>query len=198
MDARHTQSLISQDGRLSLVKHFLPPQDAHNYFQLLLNHIDWRQEHYTIYGKSVTAPRLVAWYGDPKAAYTYSGVTHVPLPWSSPLKRLKSKIEILTNESFNSVLLNLYRNGQDSMGWHADQEKELGINPCIASLSLGEERLFKLRHNDSNQSIDINLPSGSLLIMAGELQHYWKHSVPKTKKLKSARINLTFRKILPQ
>ncbi|KPJ93687.1 MAG: hypothetical protein AMJ53_06790 [Gammaproteobacteria bacterium SG8_11] len=192
------QQIVSSGGYAFLIEHFIPVEIADNYYQRLMRDIQWQEEHYTIYGKRVTAPRLVAWYGDPQATYSYSGIPHTPLPWLPLLAELKTQVEQQCQHSFNSVLCNLYRDGQDSMGWHADKEPELGQNPYIASLSFGETRLFKLRHNKTKQTIDILLENGSLLLMGGELQHHWRHSVPKTTKAKQPRINLTFRKILAQ
>lgn len=190
------RQIIDQDGYVYLVEQYLPQDIANSYCQRLRQDIQWHHEHYKIYGKDVAAPRLIAWYGDSHAAYTYSGITHSPLPWLPLLIEIKNNIEQFTRHEFNSVLCNLYRNGQDSMGWHADKEPELGKNPCIVSLSLGEERLFKLRHNKSKQTVDIVLSNGSLLLMGGELQYHWRHAVPKTQKPKSERINLTFRNII--
>ncbi|GAB4270968.1 MAG: hypothetical protein Kow0065_20700 [Methylomicrobium sp.] len=140
-------------------------------------------------------PRRMCWYGDPDAIYTYSGVKHVPLPWSSELLEVRLCIERDFGYLFNSVLANWYRNGHDSMGFHADNEKELGIDPVIVSLSLGDERLFRLIHNKTRQKVDVLLGHGDLLIMAGALQHHWRHGLPKTARPKSARINLTFRRV---
>ena len=190
------RQIISQDGYAFLIEGFIPIDIAEDYYQFLLRELPWQEEHYTIYGKRVTAPRLVAWFGDPQAAYSYSGISHTPLPWLPLLAQLKTQIEQQSHQSFNSVLCNLYRDGQDSMGWHADKEPELGKNPYIASLSFGEARVFKLRHNKTKQTIDVVLENGALLLMGGELQHHWRHAVPKTAKVKTPRINLTFRKIL--
>jgi alkylated DNA repair dioxygenase AlkB len=139
---------------------------------------------------------LVAWYGDPQASYRYSGIAHTPLPWLPLLAELKIQIELQSKQSFNSVLCNLYRSGQDSMGWHADKEPELGNNPYIASLSFGAARLFKFRHLKTKDTVDVILENGSLLLMGGELQYHWRHSLPKTTKVSEPRINLTFRKIV--
>ena len=190
------RQIVATDGYAWLIEHFIPIELADRFYQELLQDIQWREEHYTIYGKQVTAPRLVAWYGDPQAQYCYSGISHSPLPWLPLLAQLKIQIEQHTHQRFNSVLCNLYRDGADSMGWHADKEPELGRNPYIASLSLGEKRLFKLRHNKTKQTVDVLLENGSLLLMGGELQHNWRHSIPKTAKAKNPRINLTFRNII--
>jgi alkylated DNA repair dioxygenase AlkB len=138
----------------------------------------------------------MCWYGDPDACYQYSGVNHQSKPWNEALQSVRAKLGQQCGCAFNSVLANLYRNGKDSMGCHADDEKELGHNPLIASLSLGDGRLFKLHHKKSKETVDIILGHGDLLVMAGTLQHHWVHSLPKTRKFKTPRINLTFRNIL--
>jgi len=188
-------NLVSRDGELYYLPEFLPQQEARELFECLLNELAWQEEEVTIAGRRVKVPRLICWYGDEGAVYRYSGVAHDPLPWPDSLRRLRQSIESACGHVFNSVLGNLYRDGRDSMGWHADQEKELGNNPFIASLSLGEERLFKIRHNKTGEQVDLSLAGGSLLLMGGSLQHHWRHCVPKTREAKSARINLTFRTI---
>ena len=148
-----------------------------------------------MFGRTVRVPRLVCWYGNRNAIYRYSGVEHIPHPWTKSLSELKTRIETFTQRTFNSVLGNLYRNGYDSMGWHSDDEKELGPNPFIASISLGSTRLFKVRHKSSKEQIKLLLPHGSLLTMSGPFQHHWQHSIPKTSAPIAPRINLTFRDI---
>ena len=153
----------------------------------------WRQEHVVIFGQRRLVPRLVAWHGDPDAHYTYSGTAHEPRPWTPDLQALRSVAETLTGHWYNSVLLNLYRDGRDGMGWHADDEPELGREPAIASFSLGATRRFRLRHRRSRQVVELELGHGSLLSMAGETQHHYVHAVPKTARTVGERINLTFR-----
>lgn len=187
--------LLSHDGELELFDHFIPAVEAEVLFCQLRDEIAWQEESITLYGKTVKVPRLVCWYGDADATYTYSGTHHIPLPWLPILLTLKVEIEALISHPFNSVLANLYRNQYDSVGWHADNESELGRNPTIASLSLGETRLFKLQHTKTKEIHDISLTSGSLLVMRGALQHHWRHCVPKSTQEKGARINLTFRQI---
>ncbi len=182
------------NGELYLVNDFYSTNEAQIIFDELLQNIDWQQEKLFIYGRTVKVPRLMCWFGDKNTTYHYSGVTHQPYPWSEQLLSIKQKIESFYPCSFNSVMANLYQNGSDSMGCHADDEKELGKNPLIASLNFGEQRLIKFRHNKSKKVIDLLLSHGDLLIMAGETQHYWKHEIPKTKTIKTERINLTFRK----
>jgi alkylated DNA repair dioxygenase AlkB len=190
------RKIIDQDGYAYLIDDFMGPHKATATLENLMQEVAWQQEHYVIYGKSVAAPRLVAWYGDPQAVYTYSGIAHEPLPWLPVLLQLKEQVESVCQHQFNSVLCNLYRNGQDSMGWHADKEPELGRSPYIASLTLGETRLFKFRHLKTRETVDVVLKSGCLLAMGGELQYHWRHSLPKSAKANQPRINLTFRKIV--
>lgn len=188
-------NLLKQDGEVYYLEHFVSQTLATSLHEKLLKTLDWREEKINIFGKAVTVPRLVCWYGNPGAEYQYSGVLHRPLPWTSTLFGIKQQIESVSQHAFNSVLANLYRDGNDSMGWHADKEKELGINPYIASLSLGESRLFKLRHNKSKTVFNLELSNGSLLLLGGSLQHHWQHCVPKTRACNHSRINLTFRNI---
>ena len=162
---------------------------------ILTNSLNWDTYEIKIFGKKILSPRLTAWYGDEQCVMKYSGLTFYPTPFTTELLYIKSEIENLTQHKFNCVLANLYRDGTDSMGWHADDEKETSINPVIASYSLGAERVFQLKHNITKERIDIPLVNNSLLVMAGELQHYWKHQIPKSKKIAEPRINLTFRYI---
>jgi len=164
-------------------------------FAALLHGLAWQEEEIVLFGRPTKVPRLMCWYGDPGAHYAYSGTPHEPLPWCAPLDCMRRELEQSLGLKFNSVLANLYRDGRDSMGCHADNEKELGRNPVIASLSLGDERLFRIAHNKTRHKLDILLGHGDLLIMAGALQHCWRHSLPKTRQHKTERINLTFRNI---
>lgn len=184
------------DGDFYWIRQFYPAAEADRLFEQFITELAWQEEDIFIYGKWLKVPRLMCWYGDPEASYRYSGVTHQPLLWTSELLVVKRAIEQCCEFTFNSVLANLYRNGSDSMGCHADDEKELGNDPVIASLSLGETRLFKLHHKKRKITLNFELGHGDLVVMAGALQHHWVHSVPKTKQLKTPRINLTFRKIM--
>lgn len=188
-------NLAPFDGELYLIKQFYSSPEAQLLFTELQSSLAWQEEAIFIFGKSIKVPRLMCWIGDADAYYRYSGVDHQPSPWTQSLQAIRQRVEQQCQHSFNSVLANLYRDGQDSMGCHADNEKELGLNPLIASLSLGEERLFRLHHKQRKERLDMFLQSGDLLIMAGALQHHWLHSLPKIKKSKNPRINLTFRKI---
>lgn len=185
------------DGRVMLYHNFFDALESDRFFGELLENISWQQDKIKIFGKEVDLPRLTAWYGDEGKSYKYSGITMTPNAWISSLLLIKKEIEEVAELDFNSVLANLYRDGKDYVSWHSDDEPELGTNPTIASLSLGDTRRFLLRHksNKDLETIEITLTNGSLLIMQGSTQHYWKHQVPKTAKAKTERINLTFRVI---
>lgn len=178
---------------ITYFENWLAKQAADEYFIQLKTELAWQQETLKLYGKNIIVPRKVAWYGDKDAIYQYSGVKHQPLPWHPILLKLKEKLKTEFNYQFNSVLANVYGTGKEYMGWHCDNEPELGNNPIIASISLGAKRRFYLRHNKTKEKIKLELAHGSLLIMAGETQNYWQHSLPKMLKVNQARINLTFR-----
>jgi alkylated DNA repair dioxygenase AlkB len=161
-----------------------------------INTIPWVQEDIQMYGKMMKTPRLTAWYGDPNKEYIFSGTKHHPILWTDELLMIKEKIEPISGVQFNSVLLNYYRDANDSVAWHSDDEYELGVNPIIASVSFGQSRRFDIRHKqDRNRKYSIYLENGSLLIMKGDLQHNWVHQIPKSTKPLKARVNLTFRVI---
>lgn len=188
--------IIENNGEVFYDNNFLPNETASNLFDKMLKNIAWAQYPITIFGKTFLQPRLIAWYGDAGIEYRYSKTTFVANSWTSELLYIKEKIKEDLGLDFNSVLLNLYRNGQDSMGWHSDNEKELGTNPIIASVSIGACRQMQFRQTlDHRQKISLNLESGSLLLMQGSTQHHWQHQIPKTAKVHTPRINLTFRKI---
>lgn len=184
------------DSELHFVEHFIPETEADRLFRQLADELDFREETIRIAGRELKVPRLVCWYGDPGAHYRYSGTDHPPRPWTPALQTLRDRVEAYCGRRFNSVLGNLYRNGNDSMGWHADQERELGPGPYIASLSFGAERRFELRHNKTRELRILALTHGSLLLMGGTLQHHWRHRVPKSPAIRVPRINLTFRAIV--
>lgn len=183
------------DADLVYYPHFIDAIKASELMDSLYQSISWQKEQITLYGKTFDVPRLQAWYGDKEAAYEYSGMTMTPLPWTRELLELKQVCEQTTQTQFNSVLANLYRDGADGVGRHADDEKELGHNPIIASLSFGETRNLDFYHNQSAQKLRLPLESGSLLVMRGGTQNNWQHGVAKSKKLLGSRINLTFRSI---
>ncbi|WP_194850864.1 alpha-ketoglutarate-dependent dioxygenase AlkB family protein [Nonlabens antarcticus] len=170
---------------------------AEQLFSTLQQEIPWRQNEITVFGKTYNEPRLTQLYGDDQMEYSYSGIAFKALEWSPAMKSIKEDVEKATGYRFNICLANFYRDGSDSNGWHADNEKELGRNPVIASISLGQERFFHLRHNKNKEwRYKFPLQNGSLLLMAGETQHTYKHQVAKTKHQIHPRINLTFRKVI--
>ncbi len=182
---------------ISYISNFIPFEEAHSLFDILKQTISWQQDDITVFGKTYNQPRLTALYSEIDKPYTYSNITMFPKPFTAVLVELKNKIECISKSTFNSVLLNLYRDGSDSNGWHADNEKELGTNPEIASVSIGATRVFHFKHRTlTKEKHKINLENGSLLLMTGEMQHHWLHHIPKTKKPIGERINLTFRKII--
>jgi alkylated DNA repair dioxygenase AlkB len=191
------QALDLVDGAGRYWPAAFPPAEADALFARLRGEIAWRQEEIVIFGERKRVPRLVAWHGNAGAAYTYSGVPHEPAPWTDALLEVRSRVEVLSGRAFNAVLLNLYRSGADGMGWHADDEPELGRNPVVASVSLGAPRRFRMRHRRrKEQTLDLELAHGSLLVMEGATQHHWVHAVPKTARPVGERINLTFRRIV--
>ncbi len=184
------------DSHILYFPGFLSPEEADTYYQHFYTNTEWRQDPIRVFGKVYAQPRLTALYADNSKSYTYSGITMNPLKFDKPLEVLKRKIEAVSRTTFSTCLLNLYRDGSDSNGWHADDEKELGINPVIASISLGQNRYFHLRHKQRKElKHKLLLEHGSLLLMQGETQHHWQHQIPKTKKPVNPRINLTFRYI---
>jgi alkylated DNA repair dioxygenase AlkB len=194
MSEYHSISVIA--NQVYLYPGFLQPGEADHYFRILYEAIEWQQEQLFVFGRKVSVPRLVAWYGDEKLNYRYSGVDHVAWPWNPTLLEIRDRVCEQVSASFNGVLLNLYRDGQDSMGWHSDDEAELGGEPLIASVSLGQERSIQFRRKHRHaEKVSQLLPHGSLLIMQGKSQEQWQHQIPRRKKLDQPRINLTFRKI---
>jgi len=186
------------DGDVVVYPKFFDLEKSDQLFSDLYNNTLWRQDSIKFYGKSIPLPRLTAWYGDNGKAYTYSGIEMNPEPWTPTLLSIKSKIESLADVEFNSVLLNLYRSGKDSVSWHSDDEPELGKNPVIGSVSFGDTRRFMFRRKGQKdgRKVEIDLTHGSLLIMKGKTQYFWQHQIPKTSKIVQPRINLTFRVII--
>jgi len=182
------------DAAIEYYPNFFTNNRADELFNLLKNEIPWQQDTITVFGKTHLQPRLTALFGNEGKQYRYSNIVMKPNLWNPLLLFIKDEIEEICKQSFTTVLLNYYRDGKDSNGWHADNEKELGQNPVIASASFGAERSFHLQHNTiKEQKLKINLEHGSLLIMKGTTQHFWKHQIPKTAKPIDPRINLTFR-----
>ncbi len=185
-----------KDSDITYFPSFLDAQEAKIFFRTLKETVPWQQDEISVYGKSYPQPRLTALYGNNGKSYSYSNITMEPQPFSEVLLTIKKEIEKITQLNFTTCLVNLYRNGSDSNGWHADDEKELGKNPVIASISLGQERFFHFKHKrDNSLKHKILLEQGSLLLIKGETQHYWLHQIPKTTRPIGERINLTFRMI---
>lgn len=184
---------ILTNGWIIYVPDFYSIEKADELFNLFYQSIYWQQGEIRLFGKKFLTPRLEAFYTEGNKSYGYSGQRLKTYPFTKELKQIKEFIELKFSIQLNSVLINLYRDGNDSNGWHADDEPELGKNPIIASLSLGASRRFDLKHSTTKEKFSIELEPGSILIMGGELQHHWKHQVAKTKKVNSPRINLTFR-----
>ena len=191
------EAIPAIDADLRMIPAFYRKPETAVFMQHLLDETEWRQEIITLWGKQHLQPRLSAWHGDPGSGYSYSGVVLEPHPWTPTLSRIRSDVERATGSHFNSVLLNLYRNEEDSVGWHSDAEPELGPCPVIASLSLGETRTFRLRHKSRKdlKPLLLELTAGSLLLMAGKTQQCWQHAVMKERQRLGPRINLTFRTI---
>ena len=189
------EALAIPDGEVAMYRNFFNKAESNQLFQELLSGIKWQQDKMKLYGKEIDLPRLTAWYGDDGKSYTYSGIAMNPDAWTLPLISIKRRIEEVAEVKFNSVLVNLYRSGKDSVSWHSDDEPELGKQPIIGSVSFGEARRFQLRHklNKSLDKLEITLTPGSLLIMKGSTQHFWQHQIPKSSKSLRERINLTFR-----
>ncbi|HEX4353154.1 MAG TPA: alpha-ketoglutarate-dependent dioxygenase AlkB [Polyangiales bacterium] len=188
---------LKDGGELALFPQFIPVAERPQLFAELREALPWQSREIRIAGRMVREPRLTAWVGDPAAVYTYSGRRNEPAPWPECLVPLRERISRTSHEAMNSALANLYRDGHDSMGFHADKERELGSDPVIASLSLGATRRFQLRHRtDREARLDLDLSDGSLLVMSGPLQQHFRHGVPKQPAVLAPRINLTFRRIL--
>lgn len=198
MDLFSESPLQLPNADLALWPQWLSVSVADQWLTRLTEQTPWQQPQVRIFGRHVAVPRLVAWYGDAEASYRYSGLTHQPLPWTPLLAQIRAQVEQAAGQSLNGVLLNYYRDGQDSMGWHSDDEPELGVNPLIASLNLGGTRRFDLRRKGQNRiEHSLDLQHGSLLVMRGATQHHWQHQVAKTRASCAPRLNLTFRLIKP-
>ncbi len=186
-------NILPMDGTVIYDASILTQKVANDFTKKLLENIDWKNDVVKIYGKQIITKRKVAWYANDGITYTYSNITKIGLPWTNELLQIKKIAEDKTGFTFNSCLLNLYHEGNEGMGWHSDNEKEIVKNSCIASFSFGAERKFMFRHNVTKETIAITLANGSLLCMLEETQTHWQHQLPKTTKIKTPRINLTFR-----
>jgi len=189
-------NLLPNDGIVEYHGKILKEGEIQFYLNKLLNEIEWKNDEAIIYGKHIITKRKVAWYGDDTYSYTYSNTTKQALPWTKELLELKQLTEKITGDTFNSCLLNLYHTGEEGMAWHSDDEKSLGKNTTIASLSFGVERKFSLKHKLTKETRSVLLENGSLLVMKGTTQTNWLHSLPKMKRITQPRINLTFRTIV--
>ena len=189
-------NLLPFDGHADYYGQVMNAVEAEAYLGRLLADIEWRNDEAVIFGRHIVTRRKVAWYGDNTYTYTYSNITRQALAWTTDLLALKGLTERLTGARYNSCLLNLYHDGDEGMAWHSDDEKELEQDGAIASLSFGAERRFLFRHRESRQLIEVSLAAGSLLVMRGTTQTHWLHSLPKMKKVKTPRVNLTFRTML--
>ena len=183
------------DADITYYPSFFEAELATQLYKNLSETIPWQQDRIKVYGKYYAQPRLTALFGNDGKPYSYSNIKMQPHPWTVQLQKIKDHIENCTDTTYTTVLLNYYRDGSDSNGWHADNEKELGSDPCIGSLSLGTERIFELKHNITGKKIKLKLEHGSLLCMMKGCQGNWKHQIPKDKNISTSRINLTFRKI---
>lgn len=185
------------NAEVTFYRNFFDSQESDRIFEILRDEINWRQDKMKVYGKDINLPRKTAWYGDMDKSYTFSGIHLNPEPWTPTLLEVKERIEDVAGVEFNSVLLNLYRHGNDGISWHTDEEPELGENPVIGSVSFGGTRKFMFRHRqDKDLKAEVELTDGSFLLMAGETQHFWQHQIPKTSRHVEPRINLTFRVII--
>ncbi|MBO6534367.1 MAG: alpha-ketoglutarate-dependent dioxygenase AlkB [Muricauda sp.] len=193
-----SKNWLPKDGVVNYFGPIIPLEEADDFFKILADTIPWEADVVHMFGKRIVTKRKVAWYGDQPYNYTYSNSTKKALPWTPTLRELKEMAENLTNETYNSCLLNLYHTGEEGMGWHTDNEKELKRNGAIASYSFGAERKFVFKHKTTKEKVELLLDHGSLLVMKGATQNHWLHRLPPTKKVGSARINLTFRTIISQ
>ncbi|MBC7466158.1 MAG: alpha-ketoglutarate-dependent dioxygenase AlkB [Bdellovibrio sp.] len=188
--------ILPKDGQAWLFPEFISAEKADAYFKNFMSDVSWQQEPILIFGKWVMQPRLTALYGTSDKPFGYSGIIMKPHPMTKVMLEIKNQLTKVCDVDFNTILFNQYRNGQDSMGWHRDNETELGVNPVVASISFGDTRKFRFRHyNEKKRTVDVDLTHGSLLLMTGSTQHHWEHALPKTARSEAPRINLTFRKV---
>jgi alkylated DNA repair dioxygenase AlkB len=188
-----SENLLPKDGIAIYHGVVFNEKEAKQIFKELCDSIPWKQDEVVMFGKKIMTKRKVAWYADAGITYTYAGVKKSGLQWTESLLRIKQKVEVINGARYNACLLNLYHEGEEGMGWHRDNEKEIVAESSIASVSLGAARKFAFKHATTNERLEIILANGSLLDMKGAIQQYWYHSLPKTKKEKQMRINLTFR-----
>lgn len=195
-DQSPIQNILPEDGTVNYHGRIMSYEEARQYYQTLMDTVAWKNDEAVIFGKHIITKRKVAWYGDKNYSYTYSNTTKHALVWTPQLLKLKEITEELSGATYNSCLLNLYHSGEEGMAWHSDGEKTLEDNGAIASLSFGAERKFAFKHKKSKKTVSLILEKGSLLVMKGTTQKNWLHRLPPTKKVKTPRINLTFRTIV--
>jgi len=195
-DTDQPGNILPFDGEVLYYGQVISAETAREYRKTLMDTIDWKHDEAVIFGRHIQTKRKVAWYGDRPFSYSYSNITKAALPWTPELLRLKQLAESVSGHSCNSCLMNLYYNGNEGVGWHSDDEKTLGENPVIASLSLGAARRFDFKHKQHGQKVSVFLLDGSFLVMKGATQHHWVHSIPIMQKVKAPRISLTFRTML--
>jgi len=191
-------NILPQDGIALYFEKVVKDKQLELFYAALFNNIQWENERVIMFGKEIITKRKVAFYSNPTISYRYASKTKIGMPWTSTLITIKNIVESITKESYNACLLNLYHNGEESMGWHSDNEKEIIANSSIASLSLGANRKFSFKHKISKETVSIELKNGSLLEMKGSVQTHWWHALIKSKKVTDARINLTFRQMHTQ
>jgi alkylated DNA repair dioxygenase AlkB len=191
-------NILPQDGVALYYDKIVNDDEVKQLYDALLNNIHWENERVVMFGKEIITKRKVAFFSDPSISYRYASKTKIGLPWTSTLLTIKNIVESITKESYNACLLNLYHNGEESMGWHSDNEKEIIANSSISSLSLGANRKFSFKHKLSKETVSVELEAGSLLEMKGSVQTHWWHALLKSKKVTDARINLTFRQMHTQ
>jgi alkylated DNA repair dioxygenase AlkB len=191
-------NILPQDGIALYFEKIVTDDEVKQLYDALLNNIHWENERVIMFGKEIITKRKVAFFSDPSISYRYASKTKIGMPWTSTLLTIKNIVESITKESYNACLLNLYHNGEESMGWHSDNEKEIIANSSIASLSLGANRKFSFKHKLSKETVSVELEAGSLLEMKGSVQTHWWHALIKSKKITDARINLTFRQMHTQ
>jgi alkylated DNA repair dioxygenase AlkB len=191
-------NVLNKDGEANYYGKVMTTSEANTYYNLLLKKINWKNDEALYHGRHIVTKRKVAWYGDQGFLYTYSNTTKQALPWTNGLIDLKRKTELITNSQFNSCLLNLYHNGNEGMTWHSDDEKSMGKNTVIASLSFGAQRKFSFKHRRTRQTMSLLLENGSLLVMRGNTQSNWLHSLPLSSKINHPKIILTFRTIIDE
>jgi alkylated DNA repair dioxygenase AlkB len=189
-------NILYADGEVFYHGKILEDRQADVYFESLLDTVQWKNDEAIVFGKHIITKRKAAWYGDEAYSYTYSNTTKTALEWTKDLLEIKQSVETICRQKFNSCLLNLYHSGEEGMSWHSDDEKALGRNTCIASVSFGSKRRFMFRHKVEKRTVALELEHGSLLVMKGTTQRYWLHSLPKAKRVHTPRVNLTFRNIV--